>query len=211
MLTVHTNSVANAKPDYNSLYRKAFNNTVKQLCEDQDNKQLLMRAIFYGVKYVNTMDKSKVIQQKTVESKLWFIHAIKRMMELLTPAELIRIFPIDKTYDGERYQWKDYFYTMQTINSMGLNEVIGEKLLDLLWDYQNTNISLFLVAILGSTSDMMQLNGQKGIMEQWCEDNGIDTYTQYKDSEGREFIQNNTTGKTAKVKHKIPRYMKLVK
>lgn len=208
MLTLIKTKIKN-KPDYNAIYYNAFMRVTGHLIDNPDDKQSLKQAVFYGVKYVVTMDDPKEIEKAALRFQM--IHIINRLIEQLTPAELMSIFPVTKTFDGEKYGWKDYFYTMQTINRMGRDNLIGEKLQDLLWDYQNTDIELFLVAEMSTASDIRRMNGQKGIMEEWAEENGIATYTLHTDSTGREYIQDNTTGRTAKVKQKVPKYIRRLK
>lgn len=211
MLNVLTNNKFANTPDYNSIYRNAFFRIGEQLDDKKIDRLKLKQVVFYGIKYLNSMEEPKELDLEVVVTKLRFIRLVELFLSQLTPAELISIFPVSKTFDGDKYGCKDYFYTMQKINQMGINEVIGDKLHDLLWDYQNTDIELFMVAILSNASDLCRLNGQKGIVEQWCDDNGIATYSMHKDANGREYIQNNTTGRTAKVRRKIPKYLRVVK
>jgi hypothetical protein len=49
----------------------------------------------------------------------------------LKPAELVNIFPIEKTYDGDRWGVKDYFYTRDYLNTLDPDKPIGENALDL--------------------------------------------------------------------------------
>jgi hypothetical protein len=58
-------------------------------------------------------------------------------MSQLTPREFMNIFPIDKTYDGERFECKDYFYTIKIVRALDQDAPIGDKLDDLLWEYMN--------------------------------------------------------------------------
>lgn len=205
MLTVLTNNTTNnttkSTPDYTNIYHKAFK---RSLMEGK-----ITQAIYYGVKYVISMDEPK--QMNDAMYKFEMIHIVNKCISAITPAVLMGIFPVKKEFDGEKYGTKDYFFTMQAINNMGIDTIIGENVQDLLWDYQNTNIKCFMLAEFSTASYIRQMNGQKGIVEEFCEHNKIETYTVYKDSTGCEYIQNNTTGKTAKVKREIPRYIKLVK
>ena len=197
----------NDKPNYTELYQNAFFRTIKYLVAHQDDRQKLKQAIYYGIKYINSMQDTK--PKDLVIPRMQLIYSIEKFIEQITPAEFMEIFPIQKTYDGEKYQCKDYFYTVNEINKLEINEPIGDKAISLFWDYVNNEISLFLVALLGNADDVLKLEGKKGIWEQWCDDNDITTYTQYEDSAGCSFLQNNTTGETVKVKRKIPRYMKV--
>lgn len=136
---------------------------------------------------------------------------IKAVISTLTPVELDNIFPIDKTYNGERYQSKDYFYTIRAIKAVGENEEIGDKLNDLLWDYQNLQLTLFTVNLMSVVSDIRRSQGEKGIFEKFAEENGLSTYRVFKDEKGKEFIQDSVTGEVFKARKPIPRYLKVIK
>jgi hypothetical protein len=75
-------------------------------------------------------------------------------MALLTPREFTNIFPIEKVYDGAKYETKDYFFTVQAIEKIGWDSVIDDDIVEFLWDYTNIYVSLFLVEMLGCTSDI---------------------------------------------------------
>lgn len=203
MLTVLTNSIPKVKPDYNSIYHEAFKRALK--------RPNIHQAIFYGVKYIVTMSEPEKVTIDEAMLKFEIIHIVTELISMVTPGDLIQIFPVSKEFDGEKWGSKDYFYTMQTINQMGINEVIGNKVQDLLWDYQNTNISEFLVALLSNLSDIRRLHGHKGIAEEFCEEQGIPMYTTHKDASDCEYLQDNTTGKAMRLKRKMPRYIKCVK
>lgn len=197
--------------DYHTMYSKAFNRTIKHLIDNPSDRQKLKQAVHYGVKYINTMDEPKVLQRDSIELKLQYISIIRAFISELTPKELIQIFPIEKTFDGNKSGWKDYYYTMERINEIGMDTIIGKQLDNLLFDYQNNELMTFLLTEISTVSDSRKLNGQKGIAEQWFEDNHIPTYTEYDDSNGRKYIQDNMTGNTVRVKRIIPKYIRRVK
>jgi len=201
MLTaVTTNSIPKEKVDYNQIYLNAFRRSLEQ--------RNIQQSIYYGVKYVITMPESQQITMDDAMLKFGMINVVIKLISLITPAELIQIFPVTKRYDGDRYETKDYFSTMQELTKIGLNEIIGEKVEELLWDYQNFDIMRLSISQLSVVDDIRRFNGQKGIIEDFF---GIPTYTQHKDASGREYLQDNTTGRTMKVKRKLPRYIKRVK
>ena len=201
MLTaVTTNSIPKEKVDYNQIYLNAFRRSLEQ--------RNIQQSIYYGVKYVITMPEAQQITMDDAMLKFGMIDVVIKLISLITPAELIQIFPVTKRYDGDRYETKDYFSTMQELTKIGLNEIIGEKVEELLWDYQNFDIMRLSISQLSVVDDIRRFNGQKGIIEDFF---GIPTYTQHKDASGREYLQDNTTGRTMKVKRKLPRYIKRVK
>ena len=75
----------------------------------------------------------------------------------------------------------------------------------------NAETHMFLVKLIGYTSDLRQLDGQKGLMEEFCEEQGIKTYTKHRDSMGKEYMIDNQTGRTTKVRKQMPKHLKIVK
>jgi hypothetical protein len=76
-----------------------------------------------------------------------------------------------------------------------------EQLQDLLWDYQNTDLWLFMGSQFSIMSDLRRCMGQKGIMEEWAEKQGIPTYTVNKDD--GYIVNNQNGGVTPTNKHNI--------
>lgn len=133
--------------------------------------------------------------------KLRFQHI--RMAELLISnmhiKDFVNTFPIDKIYDGKRYECKDYFTTMELVNKIGDN-IIGDNVDDVLWDYQNKDIRMLGVNRLMCVDDLMALEGKKSLISQFFEDKGIDSYAKRVDGNGKEYMVNNRTGKTHSIK-----------
>lgn len=197
------------KPDYKSLYENAFYRKIDEFKEKQD-WQLSNQIVFYGVKYLNLIREDCNTREK-LEAWLRFSGIIKSMMGLITPTELIQIFPITKDFDGSRWECKDYFYTMEKLREHGLDEPIGEAIEELLWDYMNPHTRNFTVNILSIVDDLRRLDGEKGMFEEFAEQNGITMYRKYKDQKGREYMVNGDTGETCRITKKKPRYLRAVK
>ena len=73
-----------------------------------------------------------------------FGYMIFSKIEQLTPKQLLSMFPLDKTYNGEKWGCKDYFYSMDVIKKYGIDRRI-ENAPDFLWDYGNEDLREFLV------------------------------------------------------------------
>jgi len=177
--------------------------------DDYRSTDSIKKLIFYGVKAVNSITDRDM---KYLRSNFQFIETIQQMMGTLKPSEFVNIFPITKEYDGNRYGTKDYFYTMDYLKTLS-DEPIGEErqVMDFLWEYHNLEICLFVVNMLSIASDLRRSEGQPGIMEEWCAENGIKTYTMHTDQKGKRFVVDNETGKSFRVRKKMPRYLKLVR
>lgn len=194
-----------------SLYKRAFDNTVKRYHENTgtDIRKVIKQLIVYGVKAVNTID-SESETLGSAPTNFHFCQVIISCMSRLTPLEFINLFPITKDFDGERWGTKDYFYTMKYIKTLDPDAPIGEEIFNFLWEYTNWEITIFNVNYLRYISDMRQLEGKPSLMEEWANQNGISTYTLYEKGNTK-FVLDNRTGKTTKVKKPRPSYLKLVK
>lgn len=138
----------------------------------------------------------------------WFCESVKDYISLMTPMELMQVFPIDKEYDGERWQSKDYFYTLQVLRNHGLHTPIGEQVTELLWDYMSHHMRFFMVVLMGAASDLKREQTGTGIMEDWCREQGIPTYRMCKDPDtGNEFMLDSESGRSIGVKRVVPRHL----
>jgi len=208
-MTCITGGTTKPKPDYGEIYRKAIVRTLDAWELKPGDKDLRSKLIYYGVRYCNHSRYDKK-DYESVVSRLELIQDINAMIGRLSPAELMQMFPVRKIYNGERYQTKDFFYTMAALQKHGLDNPIGNAVFDTLWDYQNIDTELFLVGYMGVMSDIRKLQGGKGLMEEWCEKQDIPVYYESADRQGRTFMTNSKTGKTKRVHKKPPRYLRLV-
>lgn len=190
------------------IYEKAFSRVIKARQNDKHDRQLIIRNIFYGVKLINTLPKAASYDEAV--SNFNFASAIKQIMGLVTPKEFMNIFPIDKDFKGYKYEMKDYFYTIDYINTLDQDKPIGDKVLEMTWEYQNMEIMHFTIAIMGFMSDIRRFEGKRSIMEEWADMNGVKTYTKHTDTQGKEFLFDKETGKTMKVNKPRPKHLKVV-
>ncbi|MEK4185676.1 hypothetical protein [Paenibacillus sp. FSL L8-0494] len=203
------------KPDYYTMYSNAFIRCLEKLAEknlsvlDSDLIER-KRLVYYGIKLTN-LDDSEIYDYKYLIKVLQRTEYIKLVMSSLTPSELENIFPIEKKYDGTRYEVKDYFYTKNVLNKLDKSTNIGEKINDLLWDYQNWDISLFVVNSMSLVSDIRRSQGQKGLMEEFLDEKNVPYYTMHTDEKGKGYLENSQTGEVTKVQKPKPRYLNIVK
>ena len=199
-MPTHSFTVIKCSP-LHERYLQAFNNALNnaQSLDETD----LPKIVFAGVKYITThryLDKD-CIKREEIEQHFQFIDVVRQLLSLLTPNQFANLFPIEKTYDGEKYMVKDYFSTVEMLKNYEMDKPLGIKLDDFLWDYQNPTIGKFMVAMLSSASDLRKLDTGVGIMEEWAEKNDIETLTI---NEGSGYILNNKTHKTAPYKKSVP-------
>lgn len=206
------------------LYYKAYVCKVEQMAKDAGgelDQTLIMSLVFLGTKaIIGTMGKDRPKDLDALIKKFKNAEAIKLIMSLLTPKQFINIFPIEKTYDGAKYECKDYFSTMEMVNSLDQDSPIGDKIDDFLWDYMNRDTRLFQVETMSLISDIMRANGEPGLMECMTADLGTPLY--YSDSKDKsitgtitienvddEYYYNDTEAKTTPIKKPMPDYLKI--
>ncbi|HDR5665656.1 hypothetical protein [Bacillus anthracis] len=203
------------KPDYVEIYLGAFMNAVNELKKQDEetrslSKDTYKKAIFYGVRYISR-SKNDISNYDYLMNRFLLISYLENLMKVLTPRDFINIFPIDKNYDGARYEMKDYFFTMNEIKKIGMDTPIGEKIMEFLWDYQNfKDITLFNLASVSILNKLQKMQGKKTLTEEFAERLGIDTYTKHKEKGGKEYITNDRTGEIQEVKKTRPRHLKPV-
>lgn len=184
-----------------TVYLKAFQNVIYKRLENEADRTLLKRNVFYGVQLINAMKSPSDYDQARSDFELASI--VKQVASELTPKEFINIFPIDKYYHGEKNGDKDYFYTMNYIESLNLNEPIGDGVLTFLMEYANNEILHFNVQIMCFMSAIRRYEGKPSIAKEWADMNGVDTYSKHTDNKGKEFLidQEGRTQKVQKKRH----------
>jgi hypothetical protein len=118
-----------------------------------------------------------------VETEFLIVEAICSMVGVMTPGEFISMFPVAKEFDGEKYERKDYFYTMNYIREFGMNSIIGENASEFLMEYWNWDITEFMVYWMEVVSQMHILQGGKDILLEFMEEQGVTPTYMYRDGE----------------------------
>ncbi len=145
----------------NTIYSEAFHRflqknqpeTITKWPEDKMKQYIFLGIKAYGVEYARRKKRPGV---QGITSRYAELSAIMQSIGRMTPKQLQQIFPISKEYDGDKYQMKDYYYTLHALEKVGMDKPIGTEMeaAHLLWDYQNTEISFFLMAYMGCIEDM---------------------------------------------------------
>lgn len=141
------------KPTKNH-YLKVMKRLLNEVFQINDNATLVkwkeqlpgsfIKYLYHGIKF---MPKAFDHNWEYTDDELseWFnqINQIGNMISLLTPREFMNIFPITKDYDGCKHGVKDYFFTMNVIQNMGIDHVI-DKPYEFLFDYMNWDIQSYM-------------------------------------------------------------------
>jgi len=156
-------------------YTKEYG-TLYKLSQDK-----LAKVGLAGIKYICScrdvsreniklgVDEPKTLKENQYRFQL--IDNIFGVLGCLTLRNFVNTFPIDKTYDGEKWQCKDYFSTMEVLSNMDWDKPIGRnELSELLWDYENTDLRHAYIEFTTAMSAIYRAQTGKGIAEQFCED-----------------------------------------
>lgn len=203
----------NKKMNYMDIYIRTFENNLMKYEIGKENKEILKKLSFYGIKIVNQYIKeNKTIEYEDLLKILEFIELVKIIVSLLTPNELITVFPIEKRYDGEKYQIKDYYFTLEELQKIGMNNIIRERVDELLWDYQNKDIREFQINSINILSHLYKYETGESLTEKWAKESNIQTYQSYdSDLVNKKYIYDTRSGKRIKVERKKPRYLMVLK
>jgi len=189
---------------HNAVCDAMIRNEGKQIQDYQQED--LMKIALSGIKYINFVREVRRgserlgidSRQSLEESQAIFnlIDSIFTVMGYIKLKDLIITFPVTKEYDGD----KDYFYTMDVLSKMDMDKPIGrDNISELMWDYENDDLRHAYVEFTCAMSNIYRSQTGKGLAEKFCEDNGIGTYTVYRDVG---IIKDNSTGQTMKLNPK---------
>ena len=136
---------------------------------------------------------------------------------LLTPKELMTIFPISKTYEKRSPVkpepcFKDYISVYQKIqNEFPINKPIGkEKAMDFLMEYLNPYIEKFVIKFMLIINHIKRIQTGTSVLEDFAKDNDIPIFYSLKGIEGSSILISED-GKVMKMKKPKVKYMKIVK
>ncbi len=173
----------------NEIWERQFFNTVKEYTKEYGSlytlpQDKLAKVGLIGIKYICScrdfsrenmklgIDKPKTLEQSQYRFRL--IDSIFGVLGCLTLRNFVNTFPIDKTFDGAKWECKDYFSTMDVLSKMDWDKPIGrDELSELLWDYDNEDLRNAYVEFTTAMSAIFRAQTGKGIAEKFCEDHGM--------------------------------------
>lgn len=182
-------------PLYLNAFDREMDKNKDDFLEKPDN---INKLITYGIKIIN-LEPEREMSLDVLESKFGFIVMINYFIGQLTPQEFMNLFPIEKIYDGKKYQAKDYYYTKRYMDSLPQNKSIGkDKVLRVLWNYTNDALMGYFFNLSDTVDELDIAKGEKSATEQFFDGAGIDTFTMHEDSNGKKYIV-DSTGKTRRI------------
>lgn len=205
------------------IWNRQYHNTVSSMFQkhksiDEWSQEELMKVALCGVKYINyaididainhRLDSTYQTPFEAKQNSFNLIDALFGTIGRIKLKNLIKIFPVEKTYHGDKWDCKDYFFTMNVLKEKGLDNAVGrDGVFDLMWDYENRDLREVTVFFMSCMSAMYKQQTGVSFAEKFCDNNGIGTYTM--DRENCLLIDNQT-GKIAKMSKK-PSFMQIVK
>lgn len=114
-------------PLYLRAYIRTLQKHIQELEEEREEKETLLKVVFYGIKTALLEPKSTSYKESTGEFQT--ISALKQIIAKLTPNEFMNMFPVEKDFKGYKYGIKDYYSSMEYVNTLDLNKPIGDNAL----------------------------------------------------------------------------------
>ena len=173
------------------LYKSAYNNLMCRCQEQKENNNIsdtLAKMFFYGSRYITLKYRSKnkgmfeprIVNYQELMEDFTFSNLMYQILGHLTLRQVQDMYPIDKEYDGKKYYCKDYFFSIEKLKGVDPDTLLCYQypdITDFTWDYWNRELIDFDVAMMEIASDIRRCEGKKGIMEEFMEKQGIESYT----------------------------------
>jgi len=206
--------------NYPEIYRRVFNEKLIQAVKAMNLGTLSLdqrkQLIYLGVKIVlipcKCFRQQQIPEKEKLENIFITMEVIESLIAEITPRDLTTIFPIEKRYDGDKYEIKDYFSTMEKLNKIGMDNPITEKnVFSLLFDYQNQYLCDYACEKMCVASGLRKHQGLPGIMEVFMEQHNLKGYKMMTDADGKKFLYDPEEQTTYKVSKPRPRYLRVIK
>ena len=191
---------------YKRNFKRVLQSIIDKSFKNKDDAVTSFRkAVFYGVKTVVTYPKNEYLTREKLMERFEETEMVKMLIEFLSPIELMQVFPVDKQYDGFKYETKDYFSTMEMLNKLDINTSFRDKKVDInmiLMGYENIFITVFMLEIVNMIDGFRKLEGKESMIVEFMREQGVHPMTMYTDeATGKKFLLDGN-GKTIPIKEK---------
>lgn len=128
----------------------------ERLNRDDLKKYIFLGIKAYGREHFKNHHRSRFHSCEEIDWIYNGTNGIMKAVGLLTPAELLQLFPVTKDFDSGKFGSKDYFWTIEKIKELPLNKPIGteQDVANVLWDYVNKDTEYFFLNWHGSLVDL---------------------------------------------------------
>lgn len=201
---------------YFSMAKKAFGDI--GVTENITNRWALRKFAYCQARFLALTSIEYKDEPHTLDDYRFMFKGISifvDMLSLMTPAELLQTFPVTKTYNGAKYQCKDYFSSMDSLKGLDMNKQFnkqGVNMMKTLCDYQNTWIDDIVVSSMLLVDRIRIAEGKDDLFTAFCKAQGKEpprTLKMCKSPDGKQYMMDEN-GKTLKVHKPKPRYLRLV-
>jgi hypothetical protein len=202
------------KPDYLQIYsRIIFEKLTEAIMLDYVAPEVRKQLIYYSVKAMPLKynESGRITNSQDLDDLYTTIKYTDYLIGQITPRELTQIYPIAKSYDGDKYGTVDYFFTMEKLEEFGMDEPITEdKVMDVLFNYDNTHIRKYGCTKLCVISDLRRCEGHPGMAEEYFGPLGVGMYKMMTDEDGKQFLYDPDKQTTYPVTKPRPRYLRVI-
>ncbi len=202
------------KPDYLQIYsRIIFEKLTEAIMLDYVAPEVRKQLIYCYVKEIPLRynESGRIIDRKALDGIYTTIKYTDYLIGQITPRELTRIYPIAKSYDGNKYGTVDYFSTMEKLEEFGMDEPITEdKVMDVLFNYDNKHICEYVCTMLSVISGLRRCEGYPGLAEEYFCPLGVGMYKMMTDEYGKQFLYDPDKQTTYPVVKPRPRYLRVI-
>lgn len=165
--------------------------------EKNKDKMLFLLIKIMGKEKRDIKKRYKKQENDFVYGMFAILQVVENLVSEYTPREFMRLFPIQKDYDGEKYGVKDYFYCMDYINRIGIDKPIGEKASEFLMEYWNWDINHYMVTWMSVVSAMDIIQTGRDSMMDFFEENGLHFRTMHQEGV---YMVDDETGERFEIK-----------
>lgn len=167
----------------------------------------LKQFVYLYIKIMSLLhDGWDINKPEVIEAGFDTLEFVSHVLRYFTPNEFMQMFPVEKDYDGHRYDVKDYFTTMETVRGIGIHNRIGDRVEDFLFDYCNDDIDEYMVTWMTIVNRMHQLNGGRDMLIEFMEEQGMHPQT-FHEEDG--YLINDETGEKYEIKKPTQKVKKL--
>jgi hypothetical protein len=180
----------------------------------------LTKAAYNGVRMINIhyriMSNTEFVPIDIWKMTFQSYKSIEALISLMTPEEIIRTFPITKTYDGKRWQSADYFSSLSLFDGLKKNlslMIQFKEPFDVLYGYQNPHICRLLAGMMCTVDKLRIAEGKDDLLTSFCKEQGIEPPKKirvYKDAKGKSYAV-DSNGKPMPLHKTKPKWLKVVK
>lgn len=139
---------------FNTHILRLVKNNIDAYEKDEANRNVLKRLTFWlGRELVFENQNKEYYDTETI----WNVSELyKSLVSQLTYREFLEIYPVEKRYDGDKTETRDYYSTMSFLSTVDLDSTIGSKenVMDLFWEFSNWELLDVALASMDATSDM---------------------------------------------------------